>query len=112
MGNLSEHFSTWEFECGCGCGECCPSNGTRCAHHNEMIGGSENSSHVPSENALGQSLSFAVDVFVANSGDAYRLVDAAMQAGFDRIGFKLRSGFIHLDCDPQKSRPHMWGYPG
>jgi uncharacterized protein YcbK (DUF882 family) len=133
MGNLSEHFSTWEFECGCGCGECCPSNellemleltrvdygrairissGTRCAQHNEMVGGSENSSHVPSENALGQSLSFAVDVFVANSGDAYRLVDAAMQAGFDRIGFKLRSGFIHLDCDPQKSRPHMWGYPG
>ena len=134
MGNLSQHFSTWEFACGCGCGECFPSSellemlevtrvkygrsirissGTRCITHNNTVGGSLYSSHLvqyENDDDRNPGNSFAVDVFVANSGDAYRLIDAAMQAGFDRIGFKLRAGFIHFDCDPDKTRPHLWGY--
>lgn len=132
MGDLTTNFSSWEFECGCGCKLCCPSldfvdmleltrlhygrairvlSGSRCDSHNASVGGSKHSSHLKNiSNGTIENVSFAGDLFVANTEDAYRLVAACILADFKRIGFKPSSGFIHIDTDPYKTSPHMWDY--
>lgn len=131
---MTPNFSSWEFTCGCGCGLCCPSgnlvdmleltrtyygrsirvlSGSRCPEHNEKSGGSSSSSHLQNmhnESLDASTLSFAADLFVANTEDAYLLVAACFLAGFKRIGFKPSSKFIHVDVDPVKPSPHMWDY--
>jgi len=67
MGDLSKNFSSWEFECGCGCGfdeisiytlevlervreffksSVSITSGCRCPDHNKREGGSERSQHL------------------------------------------------------------------
>ena len=77
MGDLSEHFSRWEFACGCGCGDDGVSadlieglestrevvkrpirvtSGRRCEAHNTQVSGSKGSQHM-----LGRAADVTID---------------------------------------------------
>lgn len=107
---LSKNFSLEEFLCPCGCAGIGDlpmqvgfimklqamrdrvrvpfhiTSGYRCKSHNEKIGGAKSSYHM-----LGR----AADIACDNSVDRYRLVWAAIDAGFKGIG--VNRGFIHVD---------------
>ncbi len=65
----------------------------RCPKHNASPGVSSKptSSHLKGA---------AFDIRVSNSVDRLLLVDAALKAGFRRIG--PANTFLHVDCDPDK----------
>jgi hypothetical protein len=48
-----------------------------------------------SENHLG----YAVDVPCRSSNDRWRIINAAIKAGFTRIG--IGKDFVHIDCTPE-----------
>lgn len=50
----------------------------------------------------------AVDVRCRNSSERWRIVFAALAAGFPRIG--VASGFVHLDIDTSLPHPVLWTY--
>ena len=126
MGDLTLHFSRWEYKCKCGkCNLDIEPNkklvartetmrmlmdevvrirsGIRCPAHNKAVGGSDTSSHL---NGTGED----IDLPVKNR-DRYRfdLVQAAIEAGFTRIG--IAESFVHLDVDPSKNPERLWVYP-
>ena len=74
-------------------------SGFRCDKHNKKVGGSATSSHL---NGL------AVDVACEWSRMRYRILDAAMDLGINRIGIGKR--FIHMDIDRSKDRRVIWVY--
>lgn len=71
-------------------------SGFRCKKHNEKIGGSPNSMHMKG---------MAADIRVHNSNERFELVDAAIKAGFKRIGIYMNA-HIHVDTKPEK--PIIW----
>ena len=114
---LSDHFSTEEFECQCGCGfgsrieDIDPvlierlekmrvfldrpmpvQSGARCVAHNADEGGKDNSAHLPDQET---GKCRAVDLGMMGGKKRWNYVDAAKHAGFRRIG--LAKTFIHLD---------------
>jgi len=111
MGNLTKHFSNWEFECSCGCefdqvqiefierlqkvrenfGPLTINSGCRCERHNRKVGGSPDSSHLRG---------LAADIHCANSLSRFHLLRSLMHAGFQRIG--IGQEFIHVDMDRAK----------
>lgn len=115
-----EYFTREEFECKCGCGKnnmnlsllmCLDkarglagvpfiiTSGCRCSVHNEMIGGSPNSSHVGG---------MAVDIAVPNSPARFKILKSLIEAGFLRIG--IHKEFIHADIDGTKPGEVCWMY--
>lgn len=117
------HFQSYEFDCSCG--ECEVTgdrmkpdllkrldetrqiadvvfninSGMRCVAHNKAEGGSTTSSHLTG---------WAADIACASSAYRHAIIEAAVQAGFNRIG--VSKTFIHLDMDPSKPAGVMWLY--
>jgi len=74
-------------------------SGFRCEEYNAEVGGVSSSSHVEG---------YAADIKCEGSRSRYRIVSAAFEAGFNRIG--IAKEFIHLDCDPAKPENVVWVY--
>jgi uncharacterized protein YcbK (DUF882 family) len=75
-------------------------SGYRCEAHNRKIGSREqNCAHTKGR---------AVDIQAIDSTTRFRIVEAALQVGFSRIG--VASTFIHLDNDETKPQCVMWSY--
>jgi len=74
-------------------------SGYRSPEHNEKVGGVPNSSHT---------LGHACDIYAPTSRQKYIIINALLQAGFDRIG--VAKNFIHVDDDPSKNEEVVWTY--
>lgn len=72
---------------------------------NEAAGGAKASAHMEVPCA-------AVDLRVKNNFERARVVTAAVQEGFERIGIypahEDNSGSVHLDASTSKPRPRFW----
>lgn len=120
MKRLSEHFTAAEFACRCGCGAaavnadlverlervrsalCAPVrivSGARCAARNAAVGGKPRSAHLTGH---------AADLAAGSGAERLRLVEAALAAGFRRIG--VADSFIHVDVSPTLPAPSLWVY--
>ena len=83
-------------------------SGVRCRKHPESRT-RPTSSHVP--NDLGDiegKVGHAVDIAAVGSRRRFRLLAAAIAAGFPRIG--IGKSFLHLDNDYNKSQGVIWDY--
>ena len=130
MGDLTRNFSHSEVACKCGrckgaakispdlmvrlqavrdeVGPIRITSGVRCRKHAESRT-RPTSSHVP--NDLGDiegKVGHAVDIAAVGSGRRFRLLAAAIAAGFTRIG--IGKSFLHLDNDYKKSQGVIWDY--
>lgn len=135
MGDLSAHFSKWEFRCHCGqCGmsrvhpdliagleqlrehagfvvghECsvAVNSGVRCVRHNHRVGGSPRSQHVI-DSGNGIFCGHAADIVVARCDVAtvYTLAQNVEQFRNGGIGVYPEDGFIHVDVRGHAAR---WG---
>ena len=74
-------------------------SGYRSTSHNTKVGGVPSSSHT-----VGR----AVDIYAPTSTQKYIIINALLQAGFNRIG--VAKNFIHVDDDPSKSEVVIWTY--
>lgn len=74
-------------------------SGFRTVAHNKLVGGVEGSSHTKG---------YAVDIWCKNSSDRFKIIQAALQCGFNRIG--ISGLFIHLDNDTKKVKNVIWTY--
>jgi uncharacterized protein YcbK (DUF882 family) len=76
-------------------------SGYRTPAHNTKVGGVKSSSHmnIPCN---------AVDIHVKGSVERYKILEAAIIVGFNRIG--IGKNFIHLDTDESKSQEIVWHY--
>ena len=72
-------------------------SGVRCYPHNLTINGSPTSSHPKG---------LAADIAFKNSADAFILLEAAIKAGFVRIG--KYDTFFHFDVDSDKKQKVLW----
>jgi zinc D-Ala-D-Ala carboxypeptidase len=75
------------------------SSGYRTQSHNKKVGGVDGSSHL---------YGYAVDIVCSASRDRHRILQLAMDIGFNRIG--IANSFIHLDNDPKKPENCVWTY--
>ena len=130
MGDLTRNFSQSEVACKCnrcrGAAKISPdlmrrlqqmrdavgpiriTSGVRCRKHPESRT-RPTSSHVP--NDLGDiegKVGHAVDIAAGTSARRFRLLDAALAAGFVRVG--IGKSFLHLDNDYKKSQGVIWDY--
>lgn len=71
----------------------------RDAETNKQVNGEKNSAHMEG---------YAVDVSCPDSTSRFKMVKAAQEAGFRRIG--IGSNFIHVDTDPTKPQDVIWLY--
>lgn len=122
---LTNNFTRKEIECKCGCGisnisdvfmqklqrvrEIVDSpikiiSGCRCSIHNKNVGGADASDHVATKTMEGH----GVDIVCVNSGKRFLLVNAAIQAGFNRIG--IAKSFIHLGDRESNTKNVIWAY--
>jgi uncharacterized protein YcbK (DUF882 family) len=120
MGDLSEHFSTDEFRCRCGCGQVVVSpalievledirefsgipmtitSGFRCPEHNAAVGGAPSSAHLSGE---------AADFFVSGNLDRFKFLEAAFLYGAMRVG--VGSDFLHIDVKQAAPQQVCWLY--
>lgn len=74
-------------------------SGYRTKDHNKKVGGVADSAHTKG---------LAADVLARTSHIRYKIVRAALQAGFTRIG--IAETFIHLDDDTSKTQDVIWTY--
>ncbi len=74
-------------------------SGYRSPAHNEKVGGVPSSSHT-----IGR----AVDIYAPTSRQKYIIINALLQAKFNRIG--VAKNFIHVDDDPSKDEDVIWTY--
>ena len=130
MGDLTKNFSQVEIACTCGHPQCkgggriSPAlmkwlqdmraavgpiritSGVRCQQHPETTK-RPTSSHVPRDlDDLDGRVGHAVDIAARGSGRRYRLLAAAIRAGFNRIG--VGQSFLHLDNDKSKPPCVIW----
>lgn len=117
---VAEHFTPDEFTCKCGCGlenmddefllllyearmianiPFWITSGSRCPGHNRTVGGLPDSAH---------SKGFAVDIYVLEAGDRYKILCALFAVGFNRVG--IGPDFVHIDMDPDKPTNMIWVY--
>ena len=75
------------------------SSGYRTKEHNKKVGGVPQSSH-----RLGK----ACDIACTSSRHRFKIVNALIEAGFNRIG--IAKNFIHVDNDENKSCDVIWTY--
>ena len=125
MGELSKNFSRDEFRCKCGCGAdkvdkafiwklqyardianipFIVRSGCRCPQHNKDEGGTENSDHLATDDWACQ----GADIECLSSHNRYKIVDAALQVGFRRIG--IAKTFIHLGDADRNPQNVIWTY--
>jgi len=118
---LTEHFSEEEFRCHC-CGKVrmdmvfllaleqarrragVPfevNSGFRCSAGNILAGGAKKSAHLRGK---------AADIAARTSFRRHKILQAAYQVGFQRVG--VGSNFVHLDMDESLPTPRCWVYPG
>ena len=124
MPRLTEHFTSEEFACHCGCGadHVLPSlidaledlrlavgerpikiiSGVRCVAHNSKVGGTCNSMHL-----IGR----AADIRVADYSlaDLYRSATTVREIFHGGIGIYPLENFLHVDTRQRRAR---WGYLG
>ena len=74
-------------------------SGFRTPAHNEAINGVEGSSHTKG---------LAVDIAVRNSRMRFKLLNALLEVGINRIG--IADNFIHIDIDKDKDPNVIWTY--
>ena len=74
-------------------------SGYRTPAHNAAVGGKENSAHQRGR---------AADIEAKTGAEKFRIVQAAIQAGFRRIG--IGKTFIHVDNDGTLPNPAIWLY--
>jgi zinc D-Ala-D-Ala carboxypeptidase len=74
-------------------------SGTRCAAHNASVGGSADSAHLDG---------LAADIVAGSGLRRFAIVQAAIVAGFDRVG--VARGFVHLDVCTRRPRGVLWTY--
>ena len=72
-------------------------SGHRCKAHNYAEGGVKNSSHT---------LGYAADIQALSSTHRFKILNALLMVGFERIG--IYKSFIHADIDPTKPNSVMW----
>lgn len=117
-----KHFQPSEFSCNCGCGggfsDMDPAaldmlddaresanipfhinSAYRCEKHNKAVGGVPNSAHTTGH---------AVDISARSGREKWLIVNALIDAGFDRIG--IAGTFIHADNDPSNTPDVIWSY--
>ena len=83
-------------------------SGVRCRKHPESKA-RPTSSHVPADHGDSEGrVGHAVDIWTPNSGRRFRLLAAAIAAGFTRIG--LGKTFLHLDNARKKAQNVAWDY--
>ncbi|MBF0486741.1 MAG: peptidase M15 [Nitrospirae bacterium] len=116
----SKYFKPEEFTCRCGCGlnNISPelvatldkvretagialriTSGSRCAKHNEAVGGKSDSAHLTG---------LAADIAIGGSHERYLVSKAAIAVGVDRMGIGMN--LVHLDIDKDKSQQVTWLY--
>lgn len=117
---MINYFAPEEFKCGCGCGRMVVNpklveklnkarefydgpihinSGYRCPEWNQQVGGKPDSAHL---------YGMATDLKCQNSRDRFSLINALLQAGFNRIG--IATSFIHCDMDGTKPSGVIWLY--
>ncbi len=117
------HFRSSEFECKCDCGldKVDPAflwklnlardyagvafiinSGCRCDSHNKSEGGTEYSDHLCLPACEG------ADIYTANSQVRFKIISAALNAGFKRIG--IAKTFIHLGNRDNNPMNVLWVY--
>ena len=74
-------------------------SGYRTEQHNEEVGGVDSSAHTKG---------YAADIACRDSVSRWKIINALLQAGFNRIG--IADTFIHCDMDPDKSKNVIWTY--
>ena len=74
-------------------------SGYRCRKHNQEVGGTPSSEHLTGEGA---------DVSCTNSHDRYKLIDACLSIGINRIG--IASNFIHIGISKTLPQEMIWLY--
>lgn len=74
-------------------------SGYRTEKHNADVGGVQGSSHTKG---------YAIDVACSSSFNRFKIINAALQVGFTRIG--VSESFVHLDNDPGKAQTVIWTY--
>lgn len=115
-----KHFVESEFYCKCGCGlynmrdtflakleyarekaatQFIVNSGCRCEKHNAAEGGKDTSDHLTGEGA---------DIRATTSFVRWRIVTAAVAAGFRRIG--IAKTYVHLGDNLDNPNPRIWVY--
>lgn len=74
-------------------------SGYRCPKRNAEVGGKSEGAHTTGH---------AIDIKAVDSRTRYLVVDAAIKAGFTRIG--IAKTFVHIDDDPTKPQEVIWDY--
>lgn len=74
-------------------------SGFRTPEQNRKVRGSTNSAHLRG---------WAADIRVRNSEERDKILVAAREVGFNRIG--IGNGFVHLDADPSLPANRTWTY--
>ena len=75
-------------------------SGYRTPAHNAKVGGVDSSAHETGN---------AADIVARASGTRFKLLQAALEMGFRRIG--VGAGFIHLDDSLTHPQDVIWVYP-
>ena len=76
------------------------SSGFRGPDHNKKVGGARNSAHLAG---------YAADVAGIEDADIVEFLESAWNEGkFRRFG--IMNGAVHVDNDPTKPGPALWGY--
>ena len=126
MGDLSQNFSAWEFECKCKCGTGAMDptfierlqlmraflgrsiiirSGVRCPEHNALVGGKPDSEHLPDPDT---GLTSGADLEFFGSKER-RVFNIASHYAFRRVG--IADNFIHVGNRPSKAQGVTWIYP-